>query len=329
MSAGFGFSVGDFIAALELAATVIDAFRESGNVSRRHYGLLQQIESLKRALDQVERLGSKDSQRDKYIAINNAVSRCQNTIDDFLKKMQKYEPHHHPRRLRKTRDRAIGNSRESLRTSNVQILQVVLDIQTSIMHIPRQIERQQPVYMIDALRKPSPFYLEFVRSAEALIAVLRVNFKKFGAAEKIDRGEFVIQDTCSKREIDLSQDWEMCFLPGQRVDMSMVFNSTTGADNTCPNCREISNGAADKEVECKRCRMTFRRIQDLDEKQQPFSIQSPEHGKGLPKTPLFSPDLPPNFQELKRIKEESPEDLRKFRRVKIIHRQVKFRPLRK
>ena len=50
---------------------------------------------------------------------------------------------------------------------NVQVFQVVLDIQKIITRIPGQVDRQQPVYLIDALGKSSPFHLEFVRSAEA------------------------------------------------------------------------------------------------------------------------------------------------------------------
>lgn len=49
---------------------------------------------------------------------------------------------------------------------NIQVFQVVLNIQNFITHIPAQVERQQPVYLIDALGKQSPFHLEFIRSAE-------------------------------------------------------------------------------------------------------------------------------------------------------------------
>jgi hypothetical protein len=53
------------------------------------------------------------------------------------------------------------------------------------------------------------------------VAVLKVNFKKYGnGTEKIERGEFVIQDAITKRDIDLNTDWEVCFSPGQRVMMN-------------------------------------------------------------------------------------------------------------
>lgn len=47
------------------------------------------------------------------------------------------------------------------------MFQVVLDIQRFITRIPGQIDRQQPVYFIDALGKSCSFDLEFVRSSEA------------------------------------------------------------------------------------------------------------------------------------------------------------------
>ena len=45
----------------------------------------------------------------------------------------------------------------------------MLEIQRALAQIPRQIDREQPVYLVDALGKASPFHLEFVRSAEVSI----------------------------------------------------------------------------------------------------------------------------------------------------------------
>jgi hypothetical protein len=50
--------------------------------------------------------------------------------------------------------------------TNVQIFQVVLNLQNIVTRIPGQIERQQPVYFIDALGRHQPFHLEFIMSAE-------------------------------------------------------------------------------------------------------------------------------------------------------------------
>ena len=54
------------------------------------------------------------------------------------------------------------------RHTNFQVFQIVCNIQNIITRIPGQVERQQPVYLIDALGKIAPFHLEFVRSTEVL-----------------------------------------------------------------------------------------------------------------------------------------------------------------
>jgi hypothetical protein len=46
MSVGFGFSAGDFISALELVATVVDALRESGESSTEFGVLVAQLTTL-------------------------------------------------------------------------------------------------------------------------------------------------------------------------------------------------------------------------------------------------------------------------------------------
>jgi hypothetical protein len=47
----------------------------------------------------------------------------------------------------------------------VKVFAIVLDIQNILKHIPGQVQRQQPVFLIDAMGKHSPFHLEFIRSA--------------------------------------------------------------------------------------------------------------------------------------------------------------------
>jgi hypothetical protein len=75
------------------------------------------------------------------------------------------------------------------------------------------------------------------------VAVLKVNFKKHGkGAEKIERGEFAIEDTTTRRDVNLQGDWETCFHPGQRVNMSMIFERDcpdyTKRRTTCPKCHQ-------------------------------------------------------------------------------------------
>ncbi|KFY35368.1 hypothetical protein V494_05963 [Pseudogymnoascus sp. VKM F-4513 (FW-928)] len=151
-----------------------------------------------------------------------------------------------------------------LRT-NLRIFQTVVAIQTTMDNLPSQIERQQPVYLIDALGKHSPFHLEFVRSAEAFTAVIKINFKALGeqAVQKIERRRFVIQDSTTKRDIDLTANWEACFQPGQHVEMSIIFTDWGRHSRTqCPKCENDCICPMDSDIKCPACGTKFRRIED-------------------------------------------------------------------
>lgn len=67
----------------------------------------------------------------------------------------------------------------------------------------------------------------------------------------IERGEFVIQDSGTMRDIDLSSDWETCFRPGQRVDMSMTFTQGDFEENlySCPKCKKLAGWSASEDTE--------------------------------------------------------------------------------
>jgi hypothetical protein len=93
MSVGFGFSVGDFLHAVDLVATVIDALRDTGHTSTDFRELIKVLLSLETALIQVKRLELDESQQAEHLALKQAAAQCQNTIDGFYKQLQKYQPH--------------------------------------------------------------------------------------------------------------------------------------------------------------------------------------------------------------------------------------------
>jgi hypothetical protein len=93
MSVGFGFSAGDFIAALELVGTVIDALRDSGSAIAEYRELLGVLYSLETSLIHVKRLEVHGLQNAELIALRQAAAQCQRTIDNFLIKVQKYQSH--------------------------------------------------------------------------------------------------------------------------------------------------------------------------------------------------------------------------------------------
>lgn len=117
--------------------------------------------------------------------------------------------------------------------SNLQVYELMLNMHTNL---PHQIARQQPLMFLDACGRLSPVHLEFITSAEAFLAVLKVRFKHLGV-RKIERGQFVLEEARTKRTIDLRRPWETCFLPGQRIEMSMVFSQIETSKSTCPSCQ--------------------------------------------------------------------------------------------
>jgi hypothetical protein len=134
--------------------------------------------------------------------------------------------------------------------SNLRIFQMVHDIQLFMLTIPPQVQRGKPVYLIDPLNKECPFHLEFIRSPEALLAVLKVNLKESGCGPAmIDRGEFAIEELGTQSLIDLTGSWDGCFFPGQRVAMSMIFKQwRQGDQSSCPRCGKEHEESTGKEV---------------------------------------------------------------------------------
>ena len=92
MSVGFGFSAGDFISALELVSTIVDALRSSGSSSTEYRALISQLYTLETALLRVKRLELDESQHAEVVALRQAASQCQRTIDAFWDKIKGYQP---------------------------------------------------------------------------------------------------------------------------------------------------------------------------------------------------------------------------------------------
>jgi hypothetical protein len=335
MPVGFGFSVGDFLAVLRLIGAVIDALRESSYASSSFRSLINELYALESALLHVKRLDLDDSHHVEMVALRQAASQCQRTIDSFYSKIQKYQPHlqqggtdskikdawvkikwavckkddldtfraeirghtssigillltvqmesttMHTRKqnshyeslagmIQRFSSQAMGTlntitdsvaqgvqqSKALLESSaqvvqtNLRVFQIVHDIQLFILKIPGQIQRQQPVCLIDPFNKESPFHLEFVRSPEALLAVLKVNLKESDCGPAmIDRGEFAIEELGTQISIDLKRPWDCCFYPGQRVAMSMVFKQQQmSVKSSCPRCGLDHQETTGKEI---------------------------------------------------------------------------------
>jgi Fungal N-terminal domain of STAND proteins len=93
MPVAFGFSVGDFIAALNLVNTVIEAVNNSRGSSATYRALIRELYVLESALLRVKNLEFEESQESEKRALEQAASQCQHAIDGFLTKIQAYQPH--------------------------------------------------------------------------------------------------------------------------------------------------------------------------------------------------------------------------------------------
>jgi hypothetical protein len=92
MSVGFGFSSGDFIAALKLVTTVVSALWDSEGSSTEYQALVSQLETLETVLLRVQKLEPDDSYHVELVALRQAAAQCQKTINRFWGNILKYQP---------------------------------------------------------------------------------------------------------------------------------------------------------------------------------------------------------------------------------------------
>ncbi|KAF2692026.1 lytic polysaccharide monooxygenase [Lentithecium fluviatile CBS 122367] len=195
--------------------------------------------------------------------------------------------------LSKTLDRGfrdVVQAITSTSSANKQLqMQILAHTQKLVTMIPAQMSFPEPVYFTDAFGRCTPFHLNFVQGTEILISFLRHNCEQAGAdVRKIDRGQFVLEDAVTKRVIDLRRGWESCFRPGQRVEMSIVYetvklSASAGAAN-------ITEGNSDN------CGLQFQRFEDVTDSNYLLSPDSltPEgrmDGFPLRRVEVFPPQL--------------------------------------
>jgi len=66
---------------------------------------------------------------------------------------------------------------------------------------------------------------------------------------KILRKEYALEDTKTKRQIDLTKPWDTLFYPGMHVGMDMIFVDPQHIyKNNCPACQTPSSCNLDVDV---------------------------------------------------------------------------------
>lgn len=132
-------------------------------------------------------------------------------------------------------DGLLSLVRKGLQWHN-RIFDAVTQVQQLLCSIPPQIEREQPVLFEDAHGRLTPFHIEFINSRNAFQAVLEARFENMPGLRKVRNLEYAVQDTQSKRILDLSRPWENIIRPGRKFVMSMVFELPKAVISSCPGC---------------------------------------------------------------------------------------------
>jgi hypothetical protein len=131
----------------------------------------------------------------------------------------------------------------------VAIYNMLSELKTTCL--PGYAERSlfsEPVVLEDATGRICPVHLDFILSWEAFDAVIEMRFRGRQGHEMIQNGDWALQDHVTGREISRKRNWGRAVLPGQRVDMSMLFHRETSVEAACPSCQADVSESLDAET---------------------------------------------------------------------------------
>lgn len=90
MLPGFGFSVGDFISAIELIVKVTKALRSSGGAASEYRSLVEELRHLRLLLEQLQEIKPSASNLHHVNAIRGMALTFRVPLSEFLDKVEKY-----------------------------------------------------------------------------------------------------------------------------------------------------------------------------------------------------------------------------------------------
>jgi len=91
MAVPFGFSVGDLIAGISLIITSIKAVQDGKGSSAQFQALASELRSLRAGLGAIHELDLEQTAYKEHTAIQEAAAECQLCIEDFVRKVSKYQ----------------------------------------------------------------------------------------------------------------------------------------------------------------------------------------------------------------------------------------------
>ncbi|KAK4150176.1 hypothetical protein C8A00DRAFT_18259 [Chaetomidium leptoderma] len=285
----FGFSVGDFLAGIKLVHDLAVALSDGRGSGAKFKCLVQELYSLERAMIAIKDFQVPASLESQLGMVQQAASQSQRAITDFLQNSHVYIRYLGQERSPKWLKGAFYKAKWALyKPDSVAELRACLRGHTLAMGIMLQVLQircrdwqpgKSPRSTLTSLQTNGHANLSndtspdrdsragTVSAARVLIYALKPRYSQ-GGARKVEQGQFAITDVGTNRDINLNREWKRCFRPGQRVNMSFIFNEALykTTTSTCPGCRaECAAGDENNEIECPNCAMIFRRITALDE----------------------------------------------------------------
>lgn len=121
-------------------------------------------------------------------------------------------------------------------TFSIHSYNVLLNVQDRLSPEVQPNWAQEPITLTDALGRVAPIHLELINNWDILDSVLEARFKNVPGERKIRQKEYALQDRSSKQDIRRDVPFNLCFLPGRRIDMCVLFEDNPCTPTSCPTC---------------------------------------------------------------------------------------------
>ena len=89
-------------------------------------------------------------------------------------------------------------------------------------------------------------HIEKSDTSQAFEAVLEIRFRQLPGHRKIKQREYALRNNALERDVEKSLAFTRCFLPGKRIDMSMIFDGSIGGRSACPGCHLVTSKPEEK-----------------------------------------------------------------------------------
>jgi hypothetical protein len=113
------------------------------------------------------------------------------------------------------------------------------ELQTVSQNIPRQV-MSQLLFLEDALGRIACIPTEIITTFDEFQLILEKQFQHAPGLQKVKLREYALVDESTRETLDAHKSWDSAYIPGRKVNMSMVFKSLPVVrrldDLYCPGC---------------------------------------------------------------------------------------------